>query len=189
MKKKHKPYKRKRLLRLSGFLKRKAENAGKRIYVVVAETVQHPLMHEWTGTHGILRPTDETKTIVQPKGRIAAQACHVVSRMRMSVLTDAGVTYACQRPARGKPWPELQEWYEEMKKKADEGITTIILSVPDSYQLAFMKFLMEKKGVKVHVFHDENPEYGYGHVMTAICTEPVEKSDLYGVTDYLPLWR
>ncbi len=108
--------------------------------------------------------------------------------MRESILLEAAKTFVCSKPARGKPWPELQQWYENEKTRASEGITTIILSVPDSFQLEFMKFLMQKKGVKVYEFRDENPEYGWGTVATAICTEPIEKSDLFGVTDYLPLW-
>lgn len=47
-----------------------AENNEKRIYIVVAGTVQSP-----------------TRSIVQPPGRQIAQACHAVSKLRHAMLT------------------------------------------------------------------------------------------------------
>ena len=163
------------------------------IYVIVAQTVQHPLKYDCVfdskgHPHHILSPMESTKTVVQPKGRQAAQACHVVSLMRQDILTRSGITFTCQRPAKGKPWPELQKWYDDMRAKARESVTTIIFSVPDSFQLEFYQNLLEKKGINVHTFSDQNDEYGWGHVRTAICTEPMLRDELFGITDYLSLW-
>ena len=49
------------------------ESKEKRIYVVVAETVQVPSDSVWM----------ERETVSQPPGRIAAQVGHVVSKMRV----------------------------------------------------------------------------------------------------------
>lgn len=135
----------------------------KRIYVVVAETVQNPLSYEFTKDmpiRVITLPNTDTKTIVQPKGRIAAQVAHVVSSMRMKEIEYIGRS----------------------------AYTTIILGVPDSYQLAFRADLLDRNEVKAYNFFDTNEEYGPGDVRTAICTEPIERSKLGFALDYLNLW-
>ena len=66
------------------------------IYVVVAETVQHPLTSTIIGNR-LVRLSgipfgNKTRDIVQIPGRMAAQACHAVRRMEHDrVLT--GVHY------------------------------------------------------------------------------------------------
>lgn len=170
----------------------------RRIYVIVADTVQNPVTHDYQKipqgngywkSHYILKRTPETKTIVQPAGRIAAQCAHVVSRMRQDILLEAGKHYVCAKPVKGKPWPELQAAYDEAKVLASLAITTIILAVPNSFQLEFYDKLLQRFGVKVHRFFDTNEEYGWGNVKTAICTEPIEKYEGFGILDYLPLWK
>lgn len=151
----------------------------KRIYVIVAETVQNPVAHKYLSpTHYVLRPTVETKTVVQPIGRIGIQIGHVVSKMRMHRIVDM------IQNSRAK---NTLLWVGDMREQADEAITSISLSVPDSYQLEFYHSLLRKK-FRIYSFFDTNEEYGVGAVKTAICTEPVEPSKLYGITDYLPLW-
>jgi hypothetical protein len=108
----------------------------------------------------IVTGTTATKTIVQPKGRIAAQVAHVVSKMRVSNAPLYGI----------------------------DPYTTIILSVPDSYNLKFRDFLLEENRVVVYRFYDTNEEYGKDSVKTAICTEPIERRKLGYALDYLTLW-
>lgn len=135
----------------------------KRIYVIIAETVQTALVKELSQdlpARDIVLPSMDTKTIVQPKGRIAAQCAHVVSQMRFN--SDASV---------------------------GRGIyTTIILSVPDSFQLQFRQFLLEQNGVTVYAFFDANEEYGQIGIKTAICTPLIEREEAGYALDYLNLW-
>ncbi len=150
----------------------------KRIYVIVAETVQNPLEMKYVVPgHCVMRPTPDTKTIVQPKGRIGAQIGHVTSEMRMSTLVDT--LFAKKRKLLCQ---------EDLRVFASQAITTIVLAVPDSFQLEFRHYLLRRAGAKVHMFFDQNPEYGPGVVKTAICTEPVVKDSLVGPLDYLQLW-
>lgn len=142
----------------------------KRIYVIVAKTVQNPIYFQQVGKSAeysgkwLWTAGKETKTIVQPPGRIAAQAAHVVSKM-------------C-----------IVEFVNEGNELVGGPVTTIILSVPDIYQLEFRQRLIESLGVVCYNFYDVNEEYGNGTVLTAICTVPVEREKLYGAIDYLPLW-
>jgi hypothetical protein len=144
----------------------------KRIYSIVAKTVQAPCIMRQvpSKTRWIIAAGPDTKTIVQPPGRIAAQHGHVVSHMRMHHL--------------------LKKDSRLHFDLANLEITTIILSVPDSYQLHFMHYLLSQKlgPDKVYHFLDENDEYGPYDVKTAICTVPVLPTDVEGVIDYLPLW-
>ena len=157
----------------------------KRIYVIVAETVQNPLAMKYIGDkHFIMVPTDETKTIVQPVGRIGAQIGHVTSKMRMHHMLSA-----LGRAVAKSKGHDITPAIEEAKVMADEGITTIVLSVPDSYSLEFRHHLLRKAGIKTQMFYDQNDEYGMGVVKTAICTEPIEREKLNGITDYLKLWE
>jgi hypothetical protein len=156
----------------------------KRIYVIVPETVQHPLSLGGHVGHTVIVPRHDTITIVQPKGRIAAQVGHVTSRMRMRRMVEE--VAKSERTRRRKLWvPCLEKLYG----MAEEPITTIVLAVPDSYQLEFRQGLLEKAKIPVWVFFDMNEEYGPGSVKTAICTEPVEREKLYGIIDYLELWK
>jgi hypothetical protein len=96
-----------------------------RIYVAVAGTVQVP-------------SAGPTKTVVQPAGRQAAQACHVVSKLRVGENTHF--------------FP----------------ITTIILQARDSAELTHLQQLLTKRKLNPVIFWDTNDEYGQREVMTAI---------------------
>lgn len=135
----------------------------KRIYVIVAETVQTDLL----GLISVDKPqrvimasTTATKTIVQPKGRIAAQVAHVVSKMRMREIAEHGT----------------------------EPYTTIILGVPDSYNLQLRNFLLALNKIDAYQFYDTNDEYGTHPVLTAICTKPIKRAEAGYALDYLNLW-
>lgn len=134
----------------------------KKIFVIVAKTVQNPLYLQYLSEeHDTFLWTvgERTKTIIQPVGRIAAQVAHVVSRMRTL----------------------------QVKAYGHLPYTTIILSVPDSFNLEFRYRLLLPK-TETYTFYDSNDEYGSDEVLTAICTVPIEREKLYGAIDYLPLW-
>lgn len=130
---------------------------AKRIYVVVAETVDTP--------NGI---------VVQPCGRAMAQACHVVSKMEVQ-----------RRIYRYRETDEI----DHLRMPFEEW-PTIILAARDSKELEHINQLLMWRGVLRHSFSDTNDAV-YGEklrVMTAVCTNPVSASEVYGILDYLPLW-
>ena len=128
---------------------------GRRIYVVVAEEVDTP--------GGPVR---------QAPGRMCAQACHAVGRLRMWSLLGHRMTK------------------QRMEELADAETTTIVLSCRDSKELRHVRRLMEEAGVAHYVFADTNPAvYGTGEkVPTALATATVEPGRVEGILDYLPLW-
>lgn len=117
----------------------------KRIYVVIPATVQ----------------PEKGRNVLQPYGRQIAQACHVVSKLRVL-----------------HPDPELVGFYP---------ITTIILQCRDTAELMHVSARLVKKFKQMAHFRDDNPEYGYNKPITgvAVMAEPTKIADILG---YLPLW-
>jgi len=145
--------------------------ADKRIYCVVASTVQNPF-----GSKSLV-------TIVQPLGRQVAQAAHVVSKVRFILLRKAFI-----KLLKGRSIAAVREAVSAL---LFTPVTTIILEARDSYELKHVFVLLEKNGIPVYDFFDtEQPDYGSptDQVRTAIATEPVEPSDVMGILDYLHLW-
>ena len=107
----------------------------KRIYCVVAQTVQHPLEVETFislpccegSTRSKYVRGENTRTIVQVPGRIAAQVGHAVSKMRYNLLAheieEASVKAAKANKKRSFGVPPFQP------------ITTIVLGARDSFEL------------------------------------------------------
>ena len=148
-------------------LKTKSE---KRIYCVVASTVQNPF-----GGKSFL-------SVVQPLGRQVAQAAHVVSKVRFTMLRKALIKLLKGNIATVRA---------AIPTLLFSPVTTIILEARDSYELKHVLVLLEKNGIPVYDFFDtEQPDYGspVDLVRTAIATEPVEPSAVQGILDYLPLW-
>ena len=140
----------------------------KRIYVVVAETVDTPLT--------------ET-TVVQIPGRMAAQAVHAASRMRMYRLLIEGSKLFKRNKG------DYADVEAAMTDLAGEAITTIILSARDSRELEHVRRLLAKAKIKYATFEDTNDAvYGPGAVVTALATVPVLPNKVNGILDYLPLW-
>jgi peptidyl-tRNA hydrolase len=136
----------------------------KRIYAVVAETVQ----------------TSEMGTVIQTPGRMAAQACHAVSRMKMHRMIT-------ETPKVAKKQSLTHEI--AMRYVANEEITTIILSCRDSRELHHIHRLLSNARIEHYDFEDINPPvYGAGRVRTALATVPLYPERLEDITDYLPLW-
>jgi len=167
-----------------------------RIYVVVADTVQHPLSGKvFTKDLGTddevgqmrLERHEDTRSIRQPAGRCAAQVGHVVSKMRVAMVkqyirkdiakSDRLLLNKLGRSA-------LMFWESEC-----EPYTTIVLAARDSFELNHVYNLLQNAGIAVYDFEDENFEaYGPGKVRTAIATVPVDPALIEGILDYLPLW-
>ena len=155
-----------------------------RIYCVVAQTVQAPLKLELEKKQVRVTSVKDTKTIVQPAGRLIAQAAHVVSKTRVLMLIDT-LAGMLQRPT-------LKTIKAFTSAYTFKPVTTIILSARDSYELYHVLNLLHKAGVGVQEFYDFNqPDYGNPEweVMTAIATEPVNPEKVVGILDYLPLWK
>ena len=161
----------------------------KRIYCVVAQTVQAPtttaVVWNPTTAHNVAKVVgdERTRTIVQPAGRLIAQAAHVVSKTRTAML--AKLLYKVAKAGKKNPltWEETTAFVP---------ITTIVLSARDSYELQHVLNLLRDAEIDVHDFNDFNqPDYGDPEwkVMTAIATEPVNPEEVVGILDYLPLWK
>jgi len=156
----------------------------KRIYVVVANTVQHPLFE---GRRG-----EDTRTIVQVPGRQIAQACHAVRRMGHYMVIRA--VLGLFEDIRGGKFRNLKNRLDTIRATIAhelhyEPITTIVLSCRDSFELEHVYDLLRIAGVDVFMFFDTNPAvYGEGEVRTAFATDPIDPSKTVGVIDYLPLW-
>lgn len=135
----------------------------KRIYVVVAETVDTP--------NGV---------VVQPCGRAIAQACHAIGKMEVNSRIYAART---QRNSGSRIGFDLEDFpFHEY--------TTIILAARDSKELAHVDLLLMRAGIERYSFTDTNALV-YGEdtfVKTAIATAPIDLRSTIGVLDYLPLW-
>ena len=162
---------------------------GKRIYCVVANTVQAPLNEvsvanlktNRTVTKLLFLP--ETKTTFQPAGRLMAQGEHAVSKTRDWMLKQI-----------------IMDNLDAIRKSKEfelgfsilEPVTTINLGCRDSYELLHIYETLKFSGINVYDFHDtDQPDYGSAdlRVRTAIATEPVFPDEVAGILDYLPLWK
>lgn len=155
----------------------------KRIYVVVADTVQHPTSY----LSQTLRRHADTRDVVQPAGRQIAQACHAVRRMGHSMVIRAVLGLFTHPP---KTFKAAKEAIAAISHLSYCPITTIILSCRDSFELEHChKLLRDVAGIEAFKFNDTNSDaYGLGEVTTAFATMPVEPSKVVGALDYLPLW-
>jgi len=166
---------------------------GKRIYCVVADTVQTHL--DTTGLIGrdnmyppkqTIRRTEETRSVQQPAGRLIAQAAHAVSKVRHNML-KAEYVRAQQLAYQNKS----NEVWMQFQKLHFQPVTTIVLSARDSFELYHIKNLLKNSQIRYETFFDDNDEaYGVNQkVFTALATEPVDPVDVQGILDYLHLWK
>lgn len=133
----------------------------KRIYVVIPATVQVPAP-VGVGYSG------KVMHVLQPAGRQIAQACHVVSKLRMELMVEAKRT-------------------ETGDFTLTDPITTIILQARDSKELIHNYVALAKKLDPI-AFSDENEEaYGKFRPITALAVL-AKPSQVRGILDYLPLW-
>jgi len=187
-------------------LKDNLGNELQRIYCVVAKTVQHPLDslaalragEKFLGRRG---RTDETRDIIQPPGRLAAQAGHAIGMAHEYLARKAVLTEIEQRILSGicfyphNPQPYLRKEFidkilhEVCLAHRHEFFTTIILGARDSFELGHVRYLLQKNDIMTFCFPDQNDDYGPGEVITAIATMPVDQADVEGILDYLPGWE
>jgi hypothetical protein len=126
-----------------------------RIYVIVAATVSIP----------------SRRTVIQPPGRQIAQACHVTSKLRHSMIKY-----------------DFDHKDHTWDVTTFKPVTTIILQARDSAELDHVYGLLHKKRLKPVLFSDTNePVYGPGAVVTALAVLATKKQ-VAGAVDYLPLW-
>jgi hypothetical protein len=165
------------------------------IYVVVAETVQHPLVRTISLPYRLVR-LDETRTIVQIPGRLAAQACHAVRRMGHNMVINA-VSELLTFNGIVSLKKLKQAIFSLRNLVTYQPITTIILSCRDSFELEHTyNLLRDHAGVAAYKFEDTNLDVYCtgcrqpcrGEVTTAFATVPVDKQEVLGYLDYLPLW-
>lgn len=162
------------------------------IYVVVAETVQHPLTRVIGGDR--LVRLENTRTIVQVPGRLAAQACHAVRRMQQNMTLLAVIEALGSITSLKK----LKRTIFNLRNLLTYvPTTTIILSCRDSFELEHVYNLLRNYScIMAYKFDDVNPpvycgdcqQPCCGEVTTAFATVPVDKSQVLGILDYLPLW-
>jgi len=166
---------------------------GKRIYCVVADTVQTHL--DTTGLIGCdnkwppkqtIRRTEFTRNVQQPAGRLIAQAAHAVSKVRHNMLKEEYIR--AQKLAYKN---KSNEVWMRFQKLHFQPVTTIVLAARDSMELYHVKNLLKNAQVPYQTFFDDNDEaYGVDQkVMTALATEPVDPVDVQGILDYLHLWK
>ncbi len=130
----------------------------KRIYVVIPALVEVPANFQGGVKH-----------VVQPPGRQIAQACHVVSKLRMQAMIEAKRT-------------------ETGDFTLTDPITTIILQARDSKEMIHNYIALRSKKLDPVLFSDENEAaYGKIHPITALAVFATPKQ-VVGVLDYLPLW-
>jgi Peptidyl-tRNA hydrolase PTH2 len=134
----------------------------KRIYVVIAGTIQVPASR---------------RSVIQPLGRQIAQACHAVSMLRHWDTKAATCVAECSGAATQVLVPEFNP------------MTTVILQARDSAELGHVNYLLLKKKLQPAVFLDTN-DGAYGPttgVPTALAVFAT-KRQIENVLDYLPLW-
>lgn len=145
----------------------------RRIYVIVAGTVQVPvaLIHHNGHVHADTRKG--VRTVIQPVGRQVAQACHAVSKLRHKAVHADIVRVQDETLA---------------LTRAFEPVTTIVLQARDSAEMLHVYYMLSRKKLNPVIFSDTNPEYGDGFdAPTAVAVFGSPKQVRY-ILDYLPLW-
>lgn len=140
-----------------------ATKIEKRIYVVVAETVQADSGHS----------DFYNDVVVQPAGRIAAQVGHVVSKMRTLRLVGFD-----------EYWKPITTIILSVKNSKEMDHIQHVLGLGS---VAYESFLDENDeyGWKYNAHGIASTE---ASVVTALCTHPIEPSEREGLLDHLPLW-
>lgn len=137
----------------------------KRIYVVLPKTVAVKLS-QWVGFG--LKWKDYDYDLKQVPGRQIAQACHVVSKLRLEMAE--------------------KEHQFCLSHISNRPITTIILEARNQKEMMHLFTCLTDEGKQPTLFQDEN-EAVYGSVKPitamAVYAMPLEVENTLG---YLPLW-
>ena len=168
-------------------------DGDRRIYVVVANSVQVPMGLDMTYGHEILYRVPDALSIKQVAGRAAMQNGHAKALVHLIMAERALAPFM-----QGKyEIPKDDEYLTRLWDVIQTPVTSIMLAARDSFELHHVYRLLEQRlGGKVYPFYDENKdvygvkEDGTPHkVMTAIATEPIPFVKTGGILDYLDLWR
>jgi hypothetical protein len=168
-------------------------DGDRRIYVVVANSVQVPMGLDMTYGHEILYRVPDALSIKQVAGRAAMQNGHAKALVHLIMAERALAPFM-----QGKyEIPKDDEYLTKLWDVIQTPVTSIMLAARDSFELHHVYRLLEQRlGGKVYPFYDENKdvygvkEDGTPHkVMTAIATEPIPFVKTGGILDYLDLWR
>jgi peptidyl-tRNA hydrolase len=115
-------------------------------------------------------------TIKLDCGRAAAQACHAVSKLKLSYVEQL-----------------VDKGYDPIRaiQLVKEPITTIVLKARDTNELHHIMDMTSSRNLHMVDFYDDNVLLykGTHKVLTAIAIGPVESWWMDGLTDYLPLWK
>jgi hypothetical protein len=112
-----------------------------------------------------------------PCGMAAAQAAHVVSKLKLKYL-DIINTNNIDIAINGLLITEATP------------ITTIVLKARDEKELRHISGLASDKDLLHTYFYDENESlYGNARVLTAVAIGPLSSGYFADTTDYLPLWK
>lgn len=149
----------------------------KRIYVVLPKTVDVVTV-DYSFVYGKLMETKVPKTIEQIPGRNIAQACHVVSKLRLDMIVKA--------------FQSFDNALEAFKMLRDlvtfTPITTIILECRNSKELTHIFTALTGENKQPTLFQDENPAvYGNTKPITALAVYALP-SEVDNTLGYLPLW-
>lgn len=138
---------------------------NERIVVILARTLQY-------------RRNGKPATYTMEPGRQIAQAAHAVSGLKLRYCEEHGK--CINMGIAGL-----------VVKVMENPITTIVLQARDTNELDHISLLAEDKGILQFSFADDNPTvYGInGRITTALALGPVVPEALYGISDYLPLWK
>ncbi len=149
-----------------------------RIYVAVAGTIQVPVSVFRVDQKIVPDLKKGLRTIIQPVGRQAAQACHVVSKLRHQMLKlDIEESKML-----------TSDLISVVKQRSSfNPVTTIILQARDSNEMLHVHRLLFKKKLNPVIFSDTNDQYGPGEWPTAVAVLATKKQ-VDGILDYLPLW-
>lgn len=146
------------------YLRERADDGSARITIVVAETLTYT-------------KAGKPARYKMESGRMAAQAAHVASKLRMLYILEHSTSTDGQ--ARNL-----------VRMLHNTPITTITLKGRDSEELRHIAKLADQANIMHTTFEDDN-EGVYGtpdKILSAVALGPVTKADLVGITDYLPLW-
>lgn len=147
-----------------------------RSYVILAETVQTNLLRSQHGRNTVLVRTEDTRDVIQPSGRLAAQVGHASALLTFELIRALSPAHREKVIKEGTALPPL---------------TRITLAARDSFELHHIGSLLTRFNTPFVCFEDDN-EAVYGpriQVPTVIATWPMDKEDAIGILDYLPLWK
>lgn len=168
----------------------------RRIYVVVANSVQIPVGLELVDGHEMLSRIPNAVSVKQVAGRAAMQVGHAKALVHLKMAERVLVPFLAGK-YRISEKEDRDIYLSKLWDIIAKPVTSIMLAARDSFELHHVYRLLDQRlSGRVYPFYDENREvYGVKEdgsphrVMTAIATEPILFVKTGGILDYLDLWR